>query len=177
MWCRGRGFSSCANSFRLGRWGRNASALRREAGAEHPPLADIAERHRAEVEVDLAAQLLPQIVRQASAAIAAAADRLTGLAANRLDLLLDREDDVRNAGVVAVMCEQISAARPAHAPDETAGAQLGKKLLEIAQQNPLPPRVPAERARSRLAVPGKIDHRHNRVASPGAELHRSLLIP
>src|SRR3954452_5322074 len=175
MWCPRPGFSSCANSFRLGRLGR--SALRREAGAEPPPLADIAERHRAEVEVDLAAQLLPQIVRQTSAAVATAADRLAGLAADRLDLLLDREDDVGNAGVVAVMCEQISAARPAHAPDETAAAQLGEKLLEIGQRNLLPPRDLAERDRSRLAVPGKIDHRHNRVAGPGAELHRSLLIP
>src|SRR3954454_23927979 len=96
----GTGFSSCANSFRLG---RAAAALRCEAGAEHPPLADIAERYRAEIEMDLMSQLLPQIVRQASAAVAAAADRLAGFAADRLDLLVNRQDDVGNADVVAVM--------------------------------------------------------------------------
>src|SRR5215218_7333932 len=126
----GSSFSSCANSFRLG---RAAAALRREAGAEHPPLADIAERYRAEIEMDLMSQLLPEIVRQTSAAVAAAADRLTGLAADRLDLLVDREDDVGDAGVVAVMCEQISAARPAHAPDEAAAPQFGEKLLQVSQ--------------------------------------------
>ena len=99
--------------------------------------------------MDLAAQLLPEIVRQASAAVAAAADRLAGPASDCLDPLLDREDDVGNAGVVAVMREQITAARPAYAPDETAAAQPGEKLLEIGKRNLLPPRDLGERDRSR----------------------------
>ena len=81
------------------------------------------------------------------------------------DRLVDREDDVGDAGVVAVMREQIAAARPAHALDETAAAQLGEKLLEIGQRNLLPLGDLGERDRPAVAVPGEIDHRHHRVAA------------
>ena len=84
------------------------------AGAEHALFADIAERHRAQIEVDLVAQLLPQIVGQTAAAVAAAADRRAGRAADRADRLVDREDDVGDARLVAVM-RQADSRRPARA--------------------------------------------------------------
>src|SRR5690242_1248157 len=131
MWCPRRGFSS--------RFGRAVAALRRDAGAEHAPLAHVAERHRTQVKVDLMAQLFPEVVRQAAAAVAAAADRSAGLAADRLDPFLDREDNVGDAGVVAVVREQIAAARTAHAVDQTTAPQLGEKLFEIGERDLLPP--------------------------------------
>src|SRR3954463_13552111 len=100
-------------------------ALRREAGAQHAPLAHIAERHRTQIKVDLPSQFLPEIMRLTAAAIAAAADRRAGLAADRFDRLADRKNDIGDAGVVAAMRQQIAAAGAAHALDQTAAPQSG----------------------------------------------------
>ena len=45
-------------------------------GSEHPALAHIGQRYRAEVEMDLIPELLPQIMGQATAPIAATASYL-----------------------------------------------------------------------------------------------------
>src|SRR5689334_637560 len=170
MWYREPGFSS--------RLDRVAAPMpRREAGAEYAPLAHVAERYRAEIEINLPTQLLPEIMRQTSAAIAAAADRRAGFAADRLDLLVNRENDVGDASVVAVTHKEIPAAGTAHALDQTAASQLREKLFQIGQGNLLPPGDLGERDRPLLAVPGEIDHPHHRAARPAAAPHLPLLIP
>src|SRR5437588_5583752 len=85
--------------------------------------------------MDLVAQFFPQIMRQTSAAVDAAAGDLAGGTSHGMDRLVDGEDNVGDARVVAVMRQQITAARTAHALDQTAATQLGEKLLEIGQRN------------------------------------------
>src|SRR5260221_6468917 len=83
-------------------------ALNDAAGAEHPLVAHIAERHRAEVKADLIAELFPKIVGQASAAITTAADRGAGTTSHRADRLVDRQNDVAHAGCFAGIRPQIN---------------------------------------------------------------------
>jgi len=75
------------------------------ADPEYAPLAYIGERDRAEIEVDLIAELFPEIVRRATGPIAAAPDRRAGGAPRRAYRLIDGEDDVGDAGLAAVMGE------------------------------------------------------------------------
>jgi hypothetical protein len=75
------------------------------ADPQYAPLAYIGERDRAEIEVDLIAELFPEIVRRATGPIAAAPDRRAGSAPRRADRLIDGEDDVGDAGLAAVMGE------------------------------------------------------------------------
>jgi len=81
--------------------------------------------------MNLIAQLLPQIMGQTAAAVAAATDRCAGSAARRPDRLVDCEDDVGDANIAPVMGEQITAARTAHALDQPASAQHCEQLFEI----------------------------------------------
>jgi len=55
--------------------------------------------------MNLVAQLFPQIMGETSALVAAAAKRRAGPAARRADRLVDRENDVGDAGRIAVMRE------------------------------------------------------------------------
>src|SRR4051794_16547758 len=146
-------------------------ALVKAAGTEYPPFADIAERHRAQIQVDLIAQLFPKIVGQTSAAIAAAADRRTGATSNRPDRLVDGGDDVGDPRLVAAVRQQITAARAAHAFNQPAAAQLGEELLQIAERDFLPLGNLGERHRAAIAMLRQIDHRHHRIAAFGAEPH------
>src|SRR3954447_20621753 len=90
-------------------------ALVKAAGTEYPPFADIAERHRAQIQVDLIAQLFPKIVGQTSATVAAAADRRTGGTSDRPDRLVDGGDDIGNTRVVTAMRQQVTPTGAAHA--------------------------------------------------------------
>src|SRR5215471_20770480 len=101
------------------------------ASAEHSLFADITERNRAEVKADLVAELFPKVVRKTSAAVTAAADRGAGAASYRADRLVDRENDVTDAGRIAVVSQEIAAAGAAHAFDQAATAQFGKQLLKV----------------------------------------------
>ena len=69
--------------------------------------------------------------------------------------------------------EQVPAARPAHRADEAAAAELGEELLEIGERDLLTLGDVGEGDRLAAAVRGEVDHRHDGVASLGAELHRS----
>jgi hypothetical protein len=80
------------------------------AAPEHTTLAHIGERDRAEIEVDLIAELFPEIVRGATGSIAAAPDRRARSASRRADRLVDSKDDVGNAGLAAAIGEKIAAA-------------------------------------------------------------------
>src|SRR5712691_11326082 len=150
-------------------------ALGEAAGAEHALFADVAKRHRAQIQVDLIAQFLPEIMGQTSAAIAAAADRFAGGTSHRVERLVDRDDNVGNPDLVAVMPQAIAAAGPAHAADQATAPQLGKELLEIGERDLLPFGDLGERDRVAAAVPGEVDHRHHRIAAPGADLHGCAL--
>src|SRR4051794_28538402 len=105
------------------------------AGAEQPALADIGERDGAEIEMDLVAEFLPEIVGQAAALVAAAAGRGAGGAARRPDRLVDCQNDIRDARLAGREGEQIAAARAAHAAHQPALAQFGEELLEIGQRD------------------------------------------
>ena len=76
------------------------------AGPQYAALAYIGERDRAEIEVDLIAELFPQIMRRAAGPVAAAPDRRAGGASRRPDWLVDGENDVGDAGLAAVMGEE-----------------------------------------------------------------------
>src|SRR5882672_8729176 len=119
----------------VGRYGAVCVALNDAAGAEHPLVAHIAERHRAEVKADLVAELFPKIVGQTSAAITTAADRGAGTTSHRADRLIDRQNDVADAGCFAVIRQQIAATRSTHALDQSATAQFGEQLLKIGQRD------------------------------------------
>src|SRR5260221_4321170 len=105
------------------------------AGAEQSPLADIGERNGAEIEMNLIAELFPQIVGETAALIAAAAGRRARGAARRPDRLVDRPNDVRDAGLARRGSPQITAARAAHAAHQAAFAQLGEELFQIGQRD------------------------------------------
>src|SRR5689334_5272191 len=151
-------------------------AMQRAGAAEHALRADIGERHRAQIEMDLIAELFPEIMRQAACLVAAAAGRRAGRAARRADRLVDREDDVGDARAIGAARQEIAAARPAHALDEITGAQLGEKLLEIRERDFLPLGDLGKRDRLAAAMLGEIDHRHHGVASFGAESHSLTLL-
>src|SRR3954468_874487 len=116
-------------------------------------------------------------MRQTSAAVAAAADRLPGRTSHGVDRLVDREDDIGDTRRVAVMREKISAARPADALDEAAATQFREELFEIGQRGLLALGNLGERYRLAIAVAGEVDHRHDGVAALGAELHEERSAP
>src|SRR5580700_10220338 len=145
------------------------------ARAEDTALADIGERHRTQIEVDLIAELFPQIMSEASGAVAAAADWRAGSATGRAYRLVDRQNNVGNARVAAVPRQQITAARTAHALDEPILAQHCEELLEVGERDFLSFGDFGERDRVATAVLGKINHRHHRVAPLGAQPHFPVL--
>src|ERR1051326_3350321 len=106
-------------------------ALGDAAGSKHPPLADIAERYRAQKKMDLVAQLFPQIVRQTSAPVDAAAGNRSGGTSHRMDRLAAGRADVADARIVAIICQGIAATRPAHALDQAVAPQFGEELFEV----------------------------------------------
>src|SRR5260370_41984885 len=90
------------------------------AGPEDAVLAHIGERHRAQIEVDLVAELFPQIVSEASGAIAAATDRRPGSAARGAYRLRHRQNDGGNPSLAAGCgppdTHRPPAATPCHPP-------------------------------------------------------------
>src|SRR6266436_7873736 len=145
------------------------------AGSEHAIFADILERHLTQIKVDLIAELLPQIVGRASGAIAAAAHWGAGGTTRRAYRLIDREDNIGDAGLAAVVREKITAARTSDALDEAALPQHREELLEVGQRNFLPFGDLGERDGVSAAVLGEIDHCHDGIASLGAQPHGSVL--
>src|SRR5512146_1159812 len=147
------------------RLARKPLAMERAGAAQDALLADIGERHRAQIEMDLIAELFPKVVREAAALVASTARGRARRAARGADRLVDREDDVGNARSGRAMRQKIAAARATHALDEIGAAQLGKKLLEIGKRDRL--------ARAML---GEIDHSHHRVTPLGAQPHSLALL-
>src|SRR5512138_3358953 len=87
-----------------------AAAPAEAAGAEHAAADHVGDGHRAEVEVDLVAEFLPQVVGLAAALVAAATERLPRRAAGRADRLVDGEDDVGDAGLARRLGQEVAAA-------------------------------------------------------------------
>src|SRR5476649_773734 len=123
-----------------GRWcfaeGRLDDA-RGELALQHIVKAD-----RAQEDMDLVAELFPQIVRQALAAIGAATGGAHLRAARRLDRLVDRQDDFGDPRLHRGAGEAITAARTAYALDQFGAPQTREELLEIRQRNFLARRYP-----------------------------------
>jgi len=104
--------------------------------AAHPEYAmftDIGKRNRAQKEVDLIAELFPQIVGHAARLVSAATDRSAGGATGRPYRFVDCQYDVGDTSRMAIVSEQITAARPAYASHEPTFAQHRKELLEVGQ--------------------------------------------
>src|SRR6202030_395235 len=112
VWCR----ASLARACRHG--AAESFAVDAAARPKDAVLADIGERYRTQIEVDLIAELFPQIMSETPGAIAAAADRRAGSATGGAYRLVDRQNDIGNPGLAAVMRQQITAPRTAHALDE-----------------------------------------------------------
>src|SRR5258708_11614856 len=156
-----------------GRGAASLVAVNDAAGTEHPLLADIGERDRTEIEMDLVAELLPQIVGQAAALVAAAPGGRAGGAACGPDRLVDGQDNVRDSRLAGGESEEVAATRAAHAAHQPALAQPGEELFEVGQRDFLAIGDLGERHRIAVAMLGEIDHRHDGVASLGAQPHRS----
>src|SRR5689334_21966512 len=107
--------------------------MQRAAAPEHAVGADIGQRHRIEIEMDLVAELFPEVMGQAARLAAATPRRRAGRAARGSNRLVDGKDDIGDAGLVRAMAKEIATARPAHALDQTGDPQLGEKLLEIGK--------------------------------------------
>src|SRR3546814_9508821 len=99
---------------RISDWSSDVCSSDLPAGAQHPPGDHVRHAHRAEIEVDLVAELFPEVMGLAATLVAAAAERLAGRAAGGTDRLVDRQDDVGDARLAGRMSEQVAAARPAH---------------------------------------------------------------
>src|SRR6266446_9027039 len=82
-----------------------ALAMERTGAAKDTLRHDIGQRHRAEIEVDLIAELFPEIVGEAARLATAAADRRTRRTARGADRLVDGEDDVGDARLIGAMAE------------------------------------------------------------------------
>src|SRR5947209_11048958 len=124
MWCPRSSASAC------GRRAAESFAVDAAACPEDTVLAHIGERYRTQIEVDLIAEFFPQIVRETSGAIAATADRGARSAAGGAYRLVNRQNNVGNPRFAAVMRQQITPARTAHAVDEPILAQHREELLE-----------------------------------------------
>jgi len=84
------------------------------AAPEHALLAYIGKRDRAQIEMDLIAELFPEIVGRATGLIATAPDRRAGSTPRCTDRLIDGKNDVGDASLAAVMGEQIATTRAAY---------------------------------------------------------------
>src|SRR5512146_511040 len=158
------------------RLARKPLAMERAGAAQDALLADIGERHRAQIEMDLIAELFPKVVREAAALVASTARGRARRAARGADRLVDREDDVGNARSGRAMRQKIAAARATHALDEIGAAQLGKKLLEIGKRDFLALGDLGKGDRLARAMLGEIDHSHHRVTPLGAQPHSLALL-
>src|SRR3546814_14907044 len=83
------------------------------AGAQHPPGDHVRHAHRAEIEVDLVAELFPEVMGLAATLVAAAAERLAGREAGGTDRLVDRPDDGGGGRLGRRMSEPVAV--PPHA--------------------------------------------------------------
>src|SRR5690242_13876173 len=96
------------------------------ASPEDAARHDIGERHRAEEEMDLVAELFPEVMGEAARLAALAADRGARRAARRADRLVHREHDVGDPRVLGGGGEEIAAARPADAAHQPGLAHPGE---------------------------------------------------
>jgi len=48
-----------------------------------------------------------------------------------MDRLVDGRDDVANPRIVAIICQEVATARPAHALDQAVAPQFGEELFEV----------------------------------------------
>jgi len=115
---RGGGYWAASAALRRSQW----SAPARQGTLRH----DIGQRHRAEIEVDLIAELFPEIVGEAARLATAAADRRTRRTARGADRLVDGEDDVGDARLIGAMAKEIAAAGPAQLLTRLAARSLAK---------------------------------------------------
>src|SRR6202030_3870447 len=96
VWCR----ASLARACRHG--AAESFAVDAAARPKDAVLADIGERYRTQIEVDLIAELFPQIMSETSGAIAAAADRRAGSATDRAYRPFSRHKNITTTPIAAV---------------------------------------------------------------------------
>ena len=106
-------------------------ARRLADGGRQPALQHVQQGYRAQEGVDLVAELLPQVVGEALAAIGPAAGGAHFGAARGGDRLVDRQNDLRNPRLGRAARQAVTTAGATHALDQLGTAQAGKKLLEI----------------------------------------------
>src|SRR5215468_6074270 len=110
-------------------------------------------------------------MRQTPAAVDAAPGSPAGGTSYRLDRLVDGGNDIGDPRIIAVVRQQITTARAAHAFDETVAAQFREELFEIGQRNLLTLSDIGQADRRTIAMAREVDHRHHRITGLGAELH------
>src|SRR6185437_10228851 len=114
---RRRAATCGADRLLRGERGVAALAMQGAGAAEHALRHYIGQGHRAQIEMDLVAELFPEIMSEAACLAAAAADRRARRAARGADRLVDRKDDIGDARLVGAVAQKIAAARAAHALD------------------------------------------------------------
>jgi len=107
------------------------AAVNLAAGAEHPFFDHIGQGDGVQIQIDLVAELLPQVMGQTSGLVALAAGRRSGRAAHGLDRLIDRKNDVGDSRLVGGAGEETVIARVGEGMVSTIGsAETHKDVLE-----------------------------------------------
>ena len=133
----------------------------REPAAAHPlPQADAVEEG-----IQLLAQFVPQIVRQATLAVPTV---LPAIAAGDVQRLIHRHDDIGHADLIRIPRQQIPPARPARPHHQIAPTQHGKQLFKVRQGNSLIFCYAFQRNRTIRLMYGEINHRSNGITPFGA---------
>ena len=152
--------------------------MQHTAGTQDAALTNILKRHGAEEQVDLVAQLFPQIMRQTPAAIGHTALAGIGIATCHANRLIHGHHNIGYAQQIGAARQHVTAAGSAHALDQTGLAQFAEQLLQIGQGNILTVGNIGERHGVVFSVhdgaAGEIHHRHNRIAAFGTKFHVRL---
>src|SRR5690606_20975966 len=120
------------------------------------PGHQISKRNTIEKMVDLYAQVLPQMVCQTNLTVLTVA---FSFAAGGIQGFTDCVHHLRDRDIRRITRQAVTTSRTTDAAHQFEATQLGKKLFQIRQRNPLPGRNISQTHWTLLAVERKIQHR------------------
>ena len=134
----------------------------------------IFQRDRIQVIDHLGIQVRPQVMRHAAAAMLMVGTVAVFLAAalGRIELLINRDDDVRHRHVLRLARQVVATARSAHRFDDFMAAQLAEQLLEVRQRDFLALADAGQRDRSLVLTQRQVNHCSHRKAAFCSQSHR-----
>src|SRR5690606_8207554 len=135
------------------------------------PGHQISKRNTIEKIVDLYAQVLPQMVCQTNLTVLTVP---LSFAAGGIQGFTDCLHHLRERDVRRLTRQAVPTPRTTDAAHQFEATQLGKKLFQIRQRNPLPGRNISQTHWTLLAVERKIQHRRYRIAAFGRQSHSNV---